>query len=289
MTQIVPQTERERWPNEPARQMLPANFMFVHVTDVAPLGPNFLRVTLEGEDVSSHQDDAIHFRLVQPPIESAPTWPSVAANGSILWPEGPGAPHRPVYTTRFVDYRANTLVTDIFIHDGGRTTEWAQELQRGGRSRSRVGLVGPSGGGLMHADRVLMATDETGFPAAARILDALPSHAVGDLFLEAEHGAACAYPITAPKGVSVYWLGRAQGDNVADAALSVLSLHRGSKIWFVGEREEARRVREAGKAAGREPADLRVSGFWRKEPDGPSSKPARQKNTGQPHDRPVLA
>ena len=198
MTHTLPQAERKRRPRELAQQMLPANFMFVHVADVAPLGPNFLRVTLEGEDMSRHQDDAIHFRLVQPPIAGTPTWPSVAANGSILWPEGPGAPHRPVYTTRFVDYRANTLMTDIFIHDGGRTTEWARELQRGDHSRSTVGLVGPSGGGLMQADRVLMATDETGFPAAARILEALPSNAVGDLFLEAEHGTACAYPITAP-------------------------------------------------------------------------------------------
>ena len=65
----------------------------------------------------------------------------------------------------------------------------------------------------------------------------------------------------------MHWLARALGDNVADATLSVLSRHRDSKIWFVGEREEARRVREAGKAAGREPGELRISGFWRRAPD----------------------
>ncbi|MEM9500160.1 MAG: siderophore-interacting protein, partial [Pseudomonadota bacterium] len=166
-----------RWSDGDAEGSLPANFQFMRVLAVEDLGPVFLRVTLEGEDLSAHGDASIHFRLVQPPKDAEPEWPSVAANGSIKWPDGPGAPHKPVYTTRDVDHAANTLITDVFIHQGGRTTDWAREAQKGVRGRSVVGLVGPSGGGLLNSEKVFMATDETGFPAAARLLENLPKGA----------------------------------------------------------------------------------------------------------------
>ena len=74
------------------------------------------------------------------------------------------------------------------MHEGGRTTQWALEIMNGERDRKFVGLMGPSGGGLLEADHALLATDETGFPAAARILENLPSGATGRIFLEAEEG-----------------------------------------------------------------------------------------------------
>ena len=230
---------------------------------MAQLGPVFLRVTLAGEDLSSHKDDAIHFRLVQPPKEAEPSWPSVAANGSIQWPEGPTAPHKPVYTTRSIDHGKNTLVTDVYIHAGGRTTEWAQEIMAGDRARRVVGIVGPSGGGLLAADRVLMASDETGFPAAARLLENLPEGATGEVILEAEHGSACDYPITAPPGVKVTWIARSAGDTLDKATLDALPAHRGAKVWFAGERQQAAAVREAAKSLGWAKEDLRISGFWK--------------------------
>ncbi|MEO0959008.1 MAG: hypothetical protein AAFY66_11195, partial [Pseudomonadota bacterium] len=89
-----------RWSNGDRAGSLPPNFQFVRVTDVSRLGQVFYRVTLQGEDLSSYGTDAIHFRLVQPPVEAEPEWPSVAPNGSTRWPDGPGAPHKPVYTVR---------------------------------------------------------------------------------------------------------------------------------------------------------------------------------------------
>ncbi|MEM1264759.1 MAG: siderophore-interacting protein [Pseudomonadota bacterium] len=255
--------EAMRWSDGDAVGGLPPNFMFVRVRSVEPLGPIFLRVTLEGEDMSAHGDRAIHFRLVLPPAEDQPVWPSVAANGSIVWPEGPGAPHRPVYTTRAVDHVANTLVTDVFVHEGGRTTAWARDVMDGARGRTVIGVVGPSGGGLLAAERVLLAADETGFPAAARLLENLQSTARGLVLLEADDGADCAYPIDAPEGVEIRWLVRSRGEVLADAALAALPDFSDAKIWFAGEREDAARVREAARSAGRESGDLRISGFWR--------------------------
>lgn len=254
-----------RWSDGGATGGLPPNFMFVRARSVVPLGPVFLRVTLEGENVSAHGDDSIHFRLVQPPVEGVCEWPSMAANGSIVWPDGPGAPHKPVYTTRFADHGANTLVTDVFLHEGGRTTEWARELMEGTRGRTVVGVVGPSGGGLLQADQVLMATDETGFPAAARLLENLSARARGLVLLEAENGADCAYPIAAPEGIEMRWLARARGETLAEATLAALPHFATAKIWFAGERADASRVRAAAKAAGFENDNLRISGFWKVE------------------------
>jgi len=222
-----------------------------------------LRARRQGEDLSSYGESAIHFRLVLPaPRTAGPHWPTVAANGSILWPDGPNAPHRPVYTARLVDHGRNSLVTDIFVHPGGRTTEWAQDLMANNRARQVIGLVGPSGGGLMLADHVLMASDETGFPAAARILENLPDTARGEVLLEAEYGSDCDYPIEAPPGVDLIWLARSRGDHLGRATLDRLADHPGAKVWFAGERAQATEVRSTAKAQGWEAGDLRVSGFW---------------------------
>ncbi|MEM9047486.1 MAG: siderophore-interacting protein [Pseudomonadota bacterium] len=265
MRHLMPDVaEAMRWSDGDVAGSLPPNFQFMRVVEVAPLGPVFLRVTLEGEDLSSYGDSAIHFRLVQPPAgDVAPQWPTVAANGSTVWPDGPGAPHKPVYTARSVDHAANRLVTDVFIHEGGQTTGWARAVMAGARGRRVVGLVGPSGGGLLAADRVLMASDETGFPAAARLLENLADSATGTLLLEAEEGARCAYPIAAPPGIALRWLARSQGENLGQAALDALPDHTDAKIWFAGEQQQARRLRDTAKAAGLAPADLRISGFWK--------------------------
>lgn len=264
MRELMPAVaEAMRWSDGEKTGTLPPNFQFVRTVSVEELGPVFLRVTLEGEDLSDHGDASIHFRLVQPPVGAPPEWPALAANGSVKWPEGEGAPHKPVYTTRSVDHRAGRLVTDIFIHEGGRTTDWAREVQAGGRARNVVGLMGPAGGGLLDAERVYLASDETGFPAAARLLENLPEGATGHVVLEAEHGADCAYPIEAPAGIEMVWLSRAKGDNLGAHALAALEgLDPAVSLWFAGERAQARALREAAKAAGWEAAQLRVSGFW---------------------------
>ncbi|MEM7527251.1 MAG: siderophore-interacting protein [Pseudomonadota bacterium] len=264
MRHLMPQVaEAMRWSDGDEPGGLPPNFQFVRVVEVEPLGPVFLRVTLEGEDLSSYGDEAIHFRLVLPPLDVEPLWPSVAANGSTVWPEGPGAPHKPVYTARSVDRSANRLVTDVFIHEGGRTTAWAQEVMAGARGRSVIGLTGPSGGGLLAAERVLLASDETGFPAAARLLENLPKGATGEVLLEAEDGADCAYPISAPAGLGMRWLARSRGERLGAETLALLPSFAGATLWFAGEKRDAKELRDAAKAAGRETSKLRVSGFWK--------------------------
>ena len=121
------------------------------------------------------------------------------------------------------------------------------------------------GGGLIEAKRILMAADETGFPAAARILENLPEDANGELYLEAENGAECDYPIEVPKGMSVTWLSRAKGDRLLEAVLGRYKDFDNAPIWFAGEKDQARQLREITKDAGFDSQNQRISGFWRDE------------------------
>lgn len=254
--------ENMRWSDQSTEERLPPNFSFVRVVSVRPLGEAFLRVTLEADDISHHGDESIHFRLVQPPADADPEWPTLAENGSIKWPKGAGAPHKPVYTTRFLDHARHRIITDVFAHEGGRTYEWAKAWAAGTDKRSVIGLLGPAGGGLLDASKVLMASDETGFPAAARLLENLPEEASGHIFLEAEHGAACKYPIEAPPGVSVHWLSRRAGDELAQATIEAMDGMKGAALWFAGEKGQAAKVRAQAKLQDWPTELLRVSGFW---------------------------
>ena len=263
MQHLMPDTASDmRWSSGPQAGSLPPNFAFLEVRDVAPLGAVFLRLTLKCEGLDTHGDHSIHFRFVLPPDGETPEWPTVAPNGSTKWPDGPGAPHKPVYTTRYIDQGAGTLVTDVFIHDGGRITTWAQTLMNGGRNRRVVGLVGPAGGGLLHAQRVLMAADETGFPAAARLLENMEPGVTGMVLLEAENGADCAYPIEVPEGITLCWLSRSKGESLGQSTEALLPEYEGATLWFAGERAQAASLREKARAAGWDKSQMRISGFW---------------------------
>ncbi|MEM6712435.1 MAG: siderophore-interacting protein [Pseudomonadota bacterium] len=259
----MPNVDASSWNRPETTAPLPANFTFAQVRDVSRLGSAFFRVTVQAEDVSQYGDSSIHFRLILPNLSGVTAWPTVAANGSIKWAEGEDAPHRPVYTARWVEHESNLMAFDVFIHEGGRTTDWASEIMAGHDVRSIVGLVGPAGGGLMHADHVLLTADETGFPAAARILEKLPAAAIGTALLEAENGEACDYPVSSPRDIKIHWLSRARGEALGPAVIQALSEHEGARLWFAGERSQANAVRDAALQEGWDSEGLRVSGFWR--------------------------
>ncbi|MCJ8336323.1 MAG: siderophore-interacting protein [Epibacterium sp.] len=250
-----------RWSDGPSAGSLPPNFHFVTVQSVNPIGTAFLRVRIKGSDLSNFQNDAIHFRVVLPPKGLRDVeWPYVAENGATVWPKGDKALHRPVYTTRWVDQETGLMDFDVFIHEGGRITEWVQDLQPG----DKVGIVGPGGGGIPDTRNILLYADETAFPAAARILEALPDDARGHATFLAEEGAWCAYPITAPQGVSVTWLSRQEGASLGDLALQARGDLPDHFLWFACEKSDVQRVRAAYKEAGGAASNAYIAAYWTK-------------------------
>lgn len=248
-----------RWSDTEAAGAPPPNFRMVTVESVEPLGTDFLRVRIRASDFALFDESSIHFRILLPkPGADRIEWPTVAENGATRWPSGEAALHRPVYTAREIDPEAGTLTFDVFIHEGGRVTDWASAVAPG----AQTGLMGPGGGGIPQTRRIAMFGDETAFPAIARILDTLPGDATGQVMLQSERGAECRYPMPEHPGIAVTWLRRDGGPDLAEMALAERARWGERFLWFAGEKSQCQRIRAAVKADGLATDQTYIAAYW---------------------------
>lgn len=250
-----------RWSDAEVEEgSLPVNAKVMTLQSVEHMPCGFYRVTLAG-DVSRFSNGAIHFRLALPPADLAvPVWPRLGPNGATVWPKGDEALHLPVYTARYVDPQAGKLVFDLLQHDGGRASEWATTTQMG----SDVLVVGPGGGGCELAGPILGFSDDTAFPAIARVLEANPA-LTGHIRMYPRNEAAGSYPMPEHAGVKIEICPPQSGAQMAQDACAALAKTPEAYLWFAGERAQADHVRSANKAAGRTGKDAYVSAYWRRE------------------------
>ena len=217
---------------------LPPNLAVAHVVTVTRISPHFNRVRVTGEGLDRFGDGGLHFRLLLAQNGRTPVWPRIAPDGRTVWPEGDDTLHRPVYTTRAFDPAGTWLDFDVFLHEGGKTTEWTFTAAAG----DLVGLMGPSGSDIPQAGWVGLFGDETALPAIARILAALHQHTVGHAFVLLGD-LSDAQSLQHPPGVAVTWLSRATGDDL-NAALRGLTLPETDRfVWFASEAAEATAAR----------------------------------------------
>ena len=200
ITQYAPDVAKGiTWSDAENTGMLAPNFQFATVLSSAPLSTTFTRVTMRLSKPQLWGDQAIHFRFLFPQNgTNPPQWPTLGPNGATKWPQGVDALHRPIYTVRNLDKDIATV--DIFHHDGGRTWAWSKTARKG----NTVAIIGPGGSGVLTAKDVILAADETGFPAMARMIDALPAgHTARAVLLT--HSGDMGYPMPAPKGTTITW------------------------------------------------------------------------------------
>lgn len=242
--------------NTDGDQRPPVNFSCAEVLSVTRLSADFLRLRLAGADLDRlGQDDSIHFRLVQPARDQGtPIWPHVGDRGQTVWPQGERALRRPVYTTRHIDARAGWLETDIFLHPGGRTSAWALAARPG----DPVGLMGQSGGGVPLGERLILAGDETAYPAIARFLQTRAGTARGEVWLL---GKSADYPLPRPAGFAF----RHRPDGYGELARMMTRATHGvaDSLWIGGERSAIEPLRLL--LAHEDPAitlSSHVSAFW---------------------------
>lgn len=214
----------------------PPNFSLARVADVARLTPDFLRLRLEGADLGRFARDLIHFRLALPAVDTArPAWPVIGPDGRTQWPRGPAALHRPAYTVRRIDAAAGWMDTDIFLHPGGRTGDFALRAAPG----MPVGLTGPGGGGIARGRTLLIGGDETAYPALARMIEAADSGVAGECHL---FGTRADYPMPAHPGIRIHHAPR------GEAALADSLRRTGTMaeaIWLATERSRLEPLKAA--------------------------------------------
>ncbi|MEM9359934.1 MAG: siderophore-interacting protein [Pseudomonadota bacterium] len=251
--------EQVKWSDGDGEGSYPPNFQFTTVEAMERISDRFLRLRLLASDLSAYTDEAIHFRFVLPdPGSTDIEWPTVRANGSIQWPEGDKSLYRPVYTARRVNMDTQTLEVDIFLHDGGRVTDWAKNLA----INEQVAIIGPGGGGIPKAETIHLFADETAYPAAARILEALPSETKGTLTLLTDPGGKNDYAFDTPSTVSISWIERDQAETFDARARDVIADLDDAFFWYAGERISVSAIRAVATEAGVSKQNRYIAVYW---------------------------
>ncbi|MBB1196786.1 siderophore-interacting protein [Curtobacterium flaccumfaciens] len=193
----------------------------VRVAAVTSLTPNFVRVTLTGDALADFSsvglDQRIKIVLPLPGIGFSEL--PEDEDWYAAWRALPDDARNPLrtYTVRSFRPDARELDIDFVAHgDTGPASRWVSACRVGDELR----IVGPrvpespedlpTGAAEFapgHANRILLAGDETAAPAICAILEALDVSTVGHVFIEVPTDAD-RLPVTAPAGVEVRWIAR---------------------------------------------------------------------------------
>ncbi|MGN7860609.1 siderophore-interacting protein [Microbacterium sp. 22303] len=187
------------------------------------LSPSFLRMTLTGPDLvhfgTAGLDQRIKLVLPLPDGSFTDVGQFDESVGMMewyrRWRELPDEQRNPIrtYTIRAVRPESREIDVDFVLHGTeGPASAWATAAAPG----EPLVVIGPdaradeTGGREWNpgdAGSVLIAGDETAVPAICAIVESLPAHVTGSVYIEVPTEAD-ALPLTAPDGVAVRWLAR---------------------------------------------------------------------------------
>jgi NADPH-dependent ferric siderophore reductase len=229
------------------RACSPFRMFSVRVGRVRRLSPSFVRLTFTGSDLDCMADNGYDQRvkLILPlpghglaPLPAGEDWYEA-------WRQLPESLRNPVrtYTIRHVRPASREVDIDMVLHgdERGEVTGPAARFALGARPGDQAVLLGPDAtypgrhGGLEFRPParnvpLLLAADETGVPAAANIVRALPDDAAGHVLLEVPHPDD-RFDLGAPAGVEVTWAARGRAGHGSHLLRLVVTcdLPRGSR------------------------------------------------------------
>lgn len=197
----------------------------VQVSEVQPLGPGFVAITFEGEDladfVSPGFDDHVKF----------------------MFPGSQGEPVRRDYTPRRFDLARRQLTIEFALHGAGEAADWARQARPG----QAATILGPRGSMLLPTDWDWhwLVGDDAALPAIHRRLEELPAGARVWVLAQVAHVADQRRFDSAAHlgaGLQVQWVPDAAA---MLAALTAQPLPAGQGFaWCAGEGGLMRQVRE---------------------------------------------
>lgn len=268
------------------------NVLFAtHVLRTERLSPGFVRVTLTGpglERFAPHGlDQRVKILLGEPCPELVPGLPE--REWRRVWRAVPDD-RRPVlrsYTAYTVRPRERELDLDFYVHEpAGPASDWALAaapgdplLVSGPDVRAGRGTHGIQWEPGPAVTEVLLAGDETAYPALRGILSALPAAVRVHVLLEAGDPADAATldDVTRAPGRSVDVVERdgAPGGTALAAALArwadrhgraAADLGAGFYAWAATESTRVRAVRDALHGAGLGATRVHTQGYWHDRP-----------------------
>jgi NADPH-dependent ferric siderophore reductase len=239
---------------------------------VERLTPGCVRIILAGEELEGYtsRGPAEHIKvLLPPPGERRLLLPEWGPEGPLLV-EGQVMPPSRTYTPRVWDAFNGELSVDFMLHGRGLASDWVQQARAG----DVVGISGPGGAYAVDptAAWYLIAADESALPAAATLLEALPTGMQTEVILEVP-GPGEEQPLkSAGDGTessrTVTWLHRDQ--NGSAGALLEETLRRrtfaagSGRIWLGCEASIMRNIRRhLIDERGMDRAHMHTHGYWK--------------------------
>ncbi len=229
------------WSKRPSKLDTPPNFRTVELIHKTHIGANFIRLRFAADDLDDFAKTGLHFRLLLPPNEKQPVWPSVNSKGQTNWPVGEDALHTPAYTFRNIDPAQGVFDVDIYAHGNGQTCAWAEAAQPG----QVLGISGPGGGWIPQGESLFLCGDETALPAIARIIENLDPSTEGYAVIETGSNSS-SYFIANNSKVDIIRFTRKNGHSDLKNIITAMNpLPKDFNFaWFAGEKKTAQFVRE---------------------------------------------
>lgn len=216
----------------------------LEVVAVAAAGPRIRRITLGGAELADFdplpgQDVVVHLQDAH----------------------GNGVRRR--YTIRNLDRAARVFDLDVVVHGDGAGSNWGTSARPG----DAVEVFGPRGKVLLsHAGWQLFIGDESGLPAIAEMIAALPA-GVAALALVEVHDGDDEQPVGASAATAVRWLHRGddpagQSGRFADALASVSVPPADRHAYLFAESRVVRQLRTELAGRGLRADEVSAKGYW---------------------------
>ncbi|MES0096674.1 siderophore-interacting protein [Mesorhizobium sp. M0019] len=257
------------WQGDGSDAGTPVFFREITVLSSTRISPHMQRVRFTGNDLGRFGRGGLHVRLLLPPRGRLPVWPSMGADGLMVWPSGEDALVVRVYTIRALDAASGWLDVDFVLHPGMDTpaAAFAEKAVAG----EIIGMIGPGGGGVPEAQNLLLLGDDTALPAIGRILEQLSPSARAEAFIEVD-GPDDRIALAAGETVAVTWLYR-HGREAGTARLLPGVLQQRNRtalidnlyVWAGCEFGDFREIRRIVRKEWGVPRDRHlVTAYWRR-------------------------
>ncbi len=174
------------------------------------------------------------------------------------------------YTIRRFDPESKKLELNFVLHgDGGAASAWAAWAKPG--DSFEISTTHPRSGFPIDpaTHHYLLFGDQTALPAIGAILEALPTHAQADVFIEVED-ASEEQTFAAAAKVNLTWLhhhpsGQAAVSGLVEVARTLGRPSEGTAVWIAGESATVKALREhASNAWTVDRQRLHAQGYWKR-------------------------
>ncbi|RWM30885.1 siderophore-interacting protein [Mesorhizobium sp.] len=260
-----------RWQGDGSDAGTPVFFREITVKSSTRLSPHMRRVRFSGLDLGRFARGGLHVRLLLPPTERQPVWPSMGADGMIVWPSGEDALTVRVYTIRALNVTDGWLDIDFVLHPGTETP--AAAFAQSARAGDVIGMIGPGGGGVPETKNLLLVGDDTALPAIGRILEELAPATHAEALIEV-NGPQDRIVLAEGENIAVTWLYR-HGREAGTAGLLPSALRERKAfsedlyVWAGCEFADFRDIRRIVRKEWGLPRDRNlVTAYWRRGAQG---------------------